>query len=345
MTWKKEIKKSWAASKIVTALALGTLLCVLVAPKAVYALELEDEDVFQDSTNTMDSLPADETQQIIQQEDTSSDLRSEVADYIRIDSETTYSQQEDLYYKYVEGYGDRALISNVLDGMYTRSAVNITVASGIVYTMYKNGVAESGMDISEITEPGSYALAMYDGSSNPVTPLSFTILGEYTNISRVDLPDTCDLVNVVYEGEEVVTNSNSVELQNEGHFTINFMCGLAGRTYSIDFVRDVTPPVLELKEVNEKGYASSAVSIADLEEGAQCLILRNDEVEPVTALLKDSGRYQIVVTDAAGNSNEYNFTIRTYFNYVSITFLLVFTALLAGLVTYVVIAKKRLRVR
>lgn len=350
MMWKREIRKFLVHNRIVAvAFMLAAFMAVtMAAPGTVYGVELADEELFGASTATGQTDNTDTTGDVGQQtpqEFEGEVLKSDVADMTRIDYETTYDPMTDTYYKYVEGYGNTAIATNVPNGMYTQEEVKVSVATGIIYTMYKDGVAMTDLDISAITEPGSYALAVYDGTGNPVTPLSFTILGTYTNISRIDMPEGCDIVSVTYEGESIVSDETSLLFEEEGQFEIVCECPMAGRTYNLKLVRDTTAPVLALEEVDEKGFASGPVNISDLETDATCLILRNDEVVDVTPVLKESGHYSIALTDSAGNHMEYSFTIKVYFNYLSITFLLLFVALIAGLVAYIMVSKKRLRVR
>lgn len=352
--WKREIKRFLVHNRIVAevfalvAYMVVTMTASMMAPVTVYGVELSDEEIFGTGTaagQTDNTGTTGDVGQQTTQEFEGEVLRSDVADLLRIDSETTYDAMTDTYYRYVDGYGATAIASNVPDGMYTQEAVRVSVATGVIYTMYKDGVPLTDVDMNAITEPGSYALAMYDGSGNAVSPLSFTILGAYTNIQRMDMPETCEIVSVTYEGETVASDAISFLFEGEGHFDIVCECPLARRTYNLKLVRDTTAPVLALEEVDEEGFASGPVNISDLEPEVTCLIMRNDEVVDITAMLKESGRYSIALTDLAGNHTEYSFTIKTYFNYLSITFLLLFIALIAGLAAYIVVSKKRLRVR
>ncbi len=318
----------------------------IAMPQQVYGEKLKDEVIFKDAnTAAQDNL---DLQSPTQQSEVSFDseaLVSETADFIQINMNTSYDPKSGVFYTSIDGYGDTALSSNVMSGMYTQNPVEININKGVMYTLYKDGVAIEDADMTAITEPGGYVLAVYDTNKEVVTPLNFFILGTHSSIANMELPEGCDIVSVTYEDEEMVAPMFFFEFKEEGSYHVVYECGQAGRTYDLKFVRDITPPVLELSEVDEEGIARGPVSIADLEENASLIILHNDERIGYSSVLKDSGHYDIIIYDEAGNRSEYKFTITMYFNYVSIVFMLVFVALIAGLIAYVIFAKKHLRIR
>ena len=60
--------------------------------------------------------------------------------------------------------------------------------------------------------------------------------------------------------------------------------------------------------------------------------------------LTRSGKYTVTITDPAGNSSVYNFIIMVYFNGGSIIFLILIVVVIVGIIAYVLISRKRLRV-
>ena len=61
--------------------------------------------------------------------------------------------------------------------------------------------------------------------------------------------------------------------------------------------------------------------------------------------LTESGSYEITVSDAAGNESTYTFTIEVYLDNSAFAVIFIILALIIGVVVYMVLERKRLRVR
>ena len=66
---------------------------------------------------------------------------------------------------------------------------------------------------------------------------------------------------------------------------------------------------------------------------------------PSDGMLKMPGKYEVTVTDDAGNSVTESFTISFYLNYQGVLFGVLLFATIAAVVIYMIITKRKLRVR
>ena len=74
---------------------------------------------------------------------------------------------------------------------------------------------------------------------------------------------------------------------------------------------DGTAPTVTLKGVDNEGVTKDGVVISDLSETAAVQVYRDGEeiAYKLGDTLADTGRYEVVVTDACGNSTLYAFEI------------------------------------
>lgn len=251
-------------------------------------------------------------------------------------------------YVYAVGTNSEAVVANIADGMITSMPVGITVDSAYTYVIYRNGkeVGEE-YDISNLQTPGAYVLEVNDGIDT-ITPIKFRIVGEYTNIDLYEMPQGFMITSVTRDSGEVNTKSSEVSLEEEGSYVIDYRCMRTKQDYRLSVKVDHTAPVLALEALNEKNEAHGPVDISDIEVeedfGIRILFEGEEEV-PYQRVLTNAGSYEITVADAAGNLNTYAFEIRMYLNISSIAFILLLLASIAGIVAYLIISKKKLKVR
>ena len=255
----------------------------------------------------------------------------------------SYSGVEKLYYYSVADIAS-SFRANVMDGMITGEPVNLFAPDGVSCELYHDGELYSGA-MTGITEPGAYVLRVKANNGISASVLSFTIVGSATGaLSGYTMPEGFSVTGVLYNGAAVSTRENYVDLTEDGDYSIGYRCNATGVAYSLRVTADHTAPELKL-EALEKGKAWGPVDISDVEPGGTVAVYRNGEEEPYSRELTKSGQYELVVSDAAGNKTSYSFTIMIYFNSGSLFFVLAVAVILAGVAAYVLIARKKLRVR
>lgn len=106
---------------------------------------------------------------------------------------------------------------------------------------------------------------------------------------------------------------------------------LAGNEAEVTFVIDKTAPTLTLNGVNVGGITKEGVTLSYVSEEADVKVFLNDEKIEYTLgdELSEVGKYKVVVTDACGNTTEYDFAIEQSAN-IGIIVLIVIAVLALG---------------
>lgn len=256
-----------------------------------------------------------------------------------------YDRNERMYIFPVGDSAYTVVRASVMDGMVSNRAVRIVPDAGVQLSLFRNGEKMEDPDLDNVNLVGEYVVYSGTGLQSDDEILRFTVIGEYTNaLMNYSMPDSFQLTEVTCNGEDMYFTRNSVDLSREGAYVIEYRCVRTDVEYTLQYTADFTPPVLALAAV-ENGIAAGPVDLSDLERGANISIWHNGEAMNPTTTLKASGEYDIIVSDAAGNTNNYAFAIRVYFDGNSIVFFLLVLAVLAATAIYVLMSRKNLRVR
>lgn len=261
--------------------------------------------------------------------------------YVSVSNDCWYDYSR---HSFVYETGSGEIFSSVAYGMATCEEVNIKLTGGGTAYLYQDGnQVESGSEFT-VSEPGAYVLSI-TSNGMPREPLKFTLLdGVSGKLSQYSLPAGFYFDKVSVNGELTPWNGGTLDMSREGEYRIEYVCNATGISYLLALTVDHTPPSLALEAVKD-GEARGPVDLSDLEPGAKISITRNGDPVSYSTTLTNSGRYEVTVSDQAGNVQSYNFTIRTYFNGSAIGFLLLLIAMLAGLCGYLVYSRRNLRVR
>ena len=239
--------------------------------------------------------------------------------------------------------------SSLADGMVTTSKVVVEIPSGVAVSLYHNGEMQTEMDAANIVEPGGYALVMTTAESQ-YQIMSFQIVQEKTGaISSYSMPDGFKLQALEVDGEaKDPTGISDVNMETDGRYRLTYRCNATGIDYNLNVTIDHTPPALELEGVTDS-IAKGPVTVKGLAKTDTVQISRDGTLlqQPLllSNVLKTPGDYKIVVTDDAGNTVAEEFRIRFYLNSQGLVFSLVAAAVIAGVIIYMYVSKKRLKVR
>lgn len=233
------------------------------------------------------------------------------------------------------------------DGMILTDPVNIALDGEFNIKMYKNGKAMDSMP-DMVSDPGTYVVMVWDDNSE--TQLcSFQIVSKMTgSVSQYILPDGFVTDKLYIEGEETRTGRGSVDFTEEGYYQLTYRCSATQIEYNLDITVDHTPPQVVFEGLEENGTtARGPVKLTGLANDDTVYITYNDKAIRLDYdnELKESGNYHVIVVDSAGNSIDKSFKILVYLNVKSIVFILLFIAIIIGLVVALYISRKRLRVR
>lgn len=238
-----------------------------------------------------------------------------------------------------------AVRASVMDGMVTNDPVSVQADEGVALTLFRNGEEQTAPNLQQISAPGKYVVMNATGAQTGETLFSFTIVGVKSNlVKNYRMPSGFQIEAVTLNGEDTYFERNYVDLSVEGEYYIKTRCMRTDDVYELRYVADFTPPTLALEAVVD-GVAKGPVSLTDLEKGCGIGIWLNDEPIGYSEELTQSGNYVVKVADEAGNLTTYNFTIQIYFDGNSIVFFAIIVGVVLATIGYIIVSRKRLRVR
>lgn len=253
----------------------------------------------------------------------------------------SYDSAKKLYY-YSTSLG--FVTSDIYDGMMTTSAIKLDVPEEIDAKLYKDGEIVDG-DISTVSEPGRYNLCYADNSGIETAIFSFVICSSITcDAGAYTLPDGFSVDGLIKDGTKIASPSTVIPLTENGVYSIEYHCNATGVRYTLNLTVDTVPPELTFTGLDD-GSAWGPVGISGVEENGTVLVYRDGQEEAYSDTLTKSGNYEIIALDEAGNKTVYNFTIMIYLNKGSIVFFVILVLIAAGVGAYVIVSRKKLRVR
>lgn len=239
---------------------------------------------------------------------------------------------------------------NAADGMVLSTPVYIRTGADASISVYYNGSEYTG-SYSSCSAAGEYVVsALVSGQTKRL--MSFTLVGKTTSLLHsFVVPDGFYVVEAIRNGESIYMDRYSVDMEEEGAYTVEYECSSTNIIYKLETTIDRTPPALTfLGKVDGQGRIRSKLDFSGLQAGDGIYLTRSGEwVSPEvnsdgTGTIYDPGNYRMIVTDAAGNRVEYNFIILQYLNLQSWIFFLVVLALVAVVAGYIVLQRKRLKI-
>ena len=221
------------------------------------------------------------------------------------------------------------LFCSAADGMILTDRVTIQYSGSQVLTVYRNGEVLDLAGAWELGEPGSYVITQ--GTQSGTRVCGFTLVPKETNlIHNYSVPEGFLIRGATLDGNETEFSRYYVDLE----------------------VRiDRAPPELLLKgSVRRDGKVHSAVEISGLSEGDSISVEHDGtpqklQINNGALTLTDTGAYSVTVSDAAGNTVSYDFTIMLYLNANSILFILLLVGIVASVFIYAWWKRKSLKVR
>jgi len=326
--------------KKIIAICTVLALCVSISSTVVFAsavTENEPEDIYHNEEEIDDKTGDVKTEE----DNTQKGYQASVS----MGEDTVYDAVKELFKYYYSDLNTDVIVSNVANGMYTNSSVQLEIGSSLNATLYRNGVTAKNIDMKNITKPGNYVLRIYSQNNEDLGSFSFRITDQYTNTSRYKIPEGFSITEAICNGMSQYGSTDTVLMEDEGFYSITIENDYTKLQYHYEATVDHTAPSLKLEAVNEQLTAKSAVDISDVEEGATLLVYWNDELIDTPQQLTTPGRYQLVLTDAAGNITTYQFVLYMYFTFTSTMIILFVAAVVIALVVYIIVNKKRTRVR
>lgn len=237
--------------------------------------------------------------------------------------------------------------STAADGMITTGSVSLDIDSSLTAKLYLDGEEDEDIDLKNITKSGRYSLVVY-GTDVERQLLSFTIVSKKTGaVTSYKLPLGFDLKALSIDNTAVAfTDVSRVDMSKDGKYSMTYRCNLTGIDYGLEVEIDHTPPSFTLDGVTD-GSARGPVTVKDYSKDDSFRVLLNGENYkfPADGVLSLPGTYELTASDDAGNTVTEKFEIKFYLNYQGLLFGLLFLAVAAAAIGYMIWSRKRLRVR
>ena len=310
------------------ALCVLTLLCALCAPA------FAEVDPYY--SGTVDNV----TGEAIEGAGTSSATR------IRITNNMYYDREARVFI-YPTGVSTYEVRASVADGMVVTEPVEITADEGVELTLTRNSTVLEESDLSHIADVGRYSVSVRVIDSS-VTLFSFTIVGASANLpGGYTMPDGFYIIDATVNEEPADYERNFIGMEQEGLYDVEYVCPDTAIHYHLMTNIDRTPPQVTLDgKLDKNGRFHSAVQVGGLQAGDSVAMTRDGTAVdfPADGRLTEAGVYQMQFCDAAGNAVAAQFTILVYLDLNSLLFFALVCVSLAGVLAYILVKRKKLKV-
>ncbi len=230
--------------------------------------------------------------------------------YYRVEARNNYGEPAVTYFK-IDRTSPTGILNGVADDGYTKKNVTFTwTEAGATATL--NGSAyTSGQTISA---EGTHTIVLTDRAGNSTT-YSFTIdktppTGTLAGVTNDGYTNGNVTFTWTESGCTATLNGSSYTsgrtISAEGTHTI-VLTDRAGNSTTYTFTIDKTPPTGTLAGVTNDGYTNGNVTFTWTESG--CTATLNGSSYTSGRTISAEGTHTIVLTDRAGNSTTYTFTI------------------------------------
>ena len=244
---------------------------------------------------------------------------------------------------------------SIASGMAVTDRVYLSVPKDIQATLYLDGEAmgteDEEFDLTSVTlkENGAYSLVL-SGTDSKSQFISFSIISEKTGrMNAFQVPEGFSLGTVMLNDEKqnYSVGANTVDMSKEGYYVIAYRCESIGMNYSLAVTVDHTPPAVTFEGLDDNNTAKNPVSIVGVEDTDTVKVLKDDQEIRISKdnIIRSPGKYSVTVTDDAGNSVTNEFEIQFYLNEQGWFFGIIFFLIIAAVLIYMYVSRKKLRVR
>lgn len=255
-------------------------------------------------------------------------------------------------------YSGGTIVSNVINGEITNDDVAFSVSENVSYTIYLNGEIVEVAD-SVLSDPGFYRIVFKEDNMDfalnyqnewEYPYLHFRIVNSAVNdIEYYNAPTGC-VIRTVQVDDSVVfetteENPRTIDyyrLENDGDYYFEVYNATENKTEWVNIVKDTEAPIFGIEVKNGKAtvsYESDDIKSCEL-------WINNEKVEnfdPTSFVGR--GRYELKVTDVAGNSSYGTFFLKNSINFGSIAAIALFLIIVGLGIWLVVKTKTQINVR
>ncbi len=266
----------------------------------------------------------------------------ELTEIVKLSNKCYYDRPNDMYIYTTSSVADSDVRCSAFDGMITTYSVSIETEINSIVEVYRDGELVDPEEYEKLSAIGKYSVIKEDGS----TVLAFEIINDISGtIDTFHAPEGFTIYDASLNNEDLRYKDDMVDMKAEGVYMIKYKHEKTGASYTLELETDFSGPELEFDGLDENNVAHGPVTITIPNDVYKSECYRDEEVVGLTANLKNSGNYEVIVYDEAGNSNQYIFRIAPYMNFTAWMAVLALVGIIGGMIGYLVYAKKNLRVR
>jgi hypothetical protein len=208
------------------------------------------------------------------------------------------------------GDGQPLFMLSVPNGGVSTETVTFAIVSREVSVedIYLNAERQDDLTQREFSKPGSYLLNLRIGAFSSYW-LTFRVL-PYLDCTMTFLP-LPDGVTCLSSSDAVLTRT-TLCLPRDGAYQLRFSCAASGADMVWDqtLVRDTTLPGVCFSENVGSGQVHRKMRVTALSPDAELTVYRDDLPQfRFDGSFEEDGRYRVVVSDRAGNTQELLFSI------------------------------------
>ncbi len=262
---------------------------------------------------------------------------------VTIDKDVIYNMSTGMY---VFTADDNNVSVSVCNGMIVAEPVDISIPNSNSVNIYMDG-KKLPKDTEVVSDPGNYVITSSDSDQNAQL-MSFQIVNDVTGlIKRYTMPEGFVIDSVTYEGKNTDYTYSEVEFNKDGEYYVSYHCIETQIQYDLMVTIDHNPPNVEFKGLGKNNKARGPVTIKGLSDDYYVSVTKDgkDYSIGLSSKLTESGVYDVVISDNAGNKIEKKFEILIYLNLEAWLFLGLMFAAIAGVIIALIVTNKKMRVR
>lgn len=230
---------------------------------------------------------------------------------------------------------------NTFNGGISNGGIRVVAKEELAIEMYKDNEKIEYNFEQILNDDGNYYFILTDTLGNKIG-FSFTIWNKPIRRIQRKFNKQIEIKEIIKNNkiQELDIQDNTLYLVDEGIYQVTVLDKMVNRNFTFNLILDTTPPTIELIGTENGGYTKSEVSTRNASENPIYIYASNYSEEFEYKLgekIKNTGSYQLIVVDEAGNQSVYKFTIVYAFNGASIA---LFGALLAIVVILIIFIVK-----
>ena len=241
---------------------------------------------------------------------------------------------------------------NIPQGAFCRGSATFRSSDDISnLAVYKDGKVYRGS--SPFQEVGSYVVTWWDFNVNGDADFAYRLDYVFTiysdprmNISFINAPEGMEISELRFNGKSRdLSGEKCALLVADGDYSFVFTGG--GAVFETDFIRDTVPPVIMFDpDYSYEGVMEKTPRFNVPDRSAKLSVLRNYvDVELPYGEIPVNGYYEMRVSDSAGNTRRYRFTVKAPLPFFTKRLVIIPAVAAAAILMIVLNTRRNTRVR